>query len=107
MLKKLIIIAALLFPLVVIAQDKGNSNDESPTVTVGPKTKQQRDAEKKKAKRLEKDRKEGEKQIKQHYKLQDKETRKRMKKSRKEAERVNNNKQKGNFFTRLFKKKHH
>jgi hypothetical protein len=90
MLKKFILTVALIFPLVVMAQEASN-------VVVGPRTSQQRDAEKKQAKLKKKAQKEQDKGIKQRFKMQDKATRKRMKKSRKEADRVNNNKRKKKF----------
>src|SRR5437870_202798 len=98
MLKKFIITAALLIPMWTMAQ-------EVPNIVVGPRSKQQVQAEKKQEKLKKKAEKENEKGIKQRYKMQDKETRKRMRQSRKEAERVNHNERKGFFLTRWLKKK--
>ena len=98
--KRFILIVVLLFPLLVIAQ-------ETPNVVVGPRSPQQREAEKKQAKLKQKAEKEQQKGIKQRYKMQDKATRKRMRQSRREAERVNHNQPKKGFFLfRPFKKRH-
>ena len=102
MFRKSIITLALLIPLFVFGQE------EAPKVVVGPVTKQQKAAEKKRDKQKEKDEKAQKKGAKQLFKMQTKETRKRMKHDMKEAERYNHqDKKKGFFLTRWMKKKHH
>lgn len=102
MLKKLVFTIALLIPLAAFSQD------ETPNVVVGPISKEQKAAEKKREKQKEIAEKAEKKGARQLYKMQSKETRRRIRRDRKEAERVNHNQPKKGFFLfRPFKKKHH
>lgn len=86
--KKILPIILLLLPVISIAQDL---DAHSPKQS-DPITKQQKSAEKKKAKRIARQEKSDKLAQKHAIQLQSKEVRKRMKKSRKKADKWNENK---------------